>query len=142
MYTELTVNETHMSVKLKTNPLVQWSLTPVLRAHCPVYSRCFLGPTHLIQINGSCWSRETKYPGRWALRTRVEEYWFRLLANAGYTPQDNRADFGPIFPLPTILCNVPIIYRLFDQIFPWCEVCLARKNVGAAPIANRKYSTC
>ncbi len=29
--------------------------------------------------------------------------------NAGYTPQDNRADLGPISPLPTILGNVPII---------------------------------
>ncbi len=28
---------------------------------------------------------------------------------AGYTPQDNRADFGSIFPFPTILYNVPII---------------------------------
>ncbi len=28
---------------------------------------------------------------------------------AGYTPQDNRADFGRISPLPTILGNVPII---------------------------------
>ncbi len=28
---------------------------------------------------------------------------------AGYTPQNNRADFGPISPLPTILGNVPII---------------------------------
>ncbi len=27
----------------------------------------------------------------------------------GYTPQDNRADFGPISPLLTILGNVPII---------------------------------
>ncbi len=31
------------------------------------------------------------------------------LSNAGYTPQDNRADFGPISPLRTILGNVPII---------------------------------
>ncbi len=31
---------------------------------------------------------------------------------AGYTPQDNRADFGPISPLPTILGNVPIILVL------------------------------
>ncbi len=29
--------------------------------------------------------------------------------NAGYTAQDNRADFGPISSLPTILGNVPII---------------------------------
>ncbi len=29
--------------------------------------------------------------------------------NAGYTPQDNQPDFGPISPLPTILGNVPII---------------------------------
>ncbi len=27
----------------------------------------------------------------------------------GYTAQDNRADFGPISPLLTILGNVPII---------------------------------
>ncbi len=31
------------------------------------------------------------------------------LSNAGYTPQDNRADFGTITPLPTILGNVLII---------------------------------
>ncbi len=31
------------------------------------------------------------------------------LSNAGHTPQDNRADFGTISPLPTILGNVPII---------------------------------
>ncbi len=31
------------------------------------------------------------------------------LPYAGYTPQDNRADFGPISPLPTILGNVSII---------------------------------
>ncbi len=31
------------------------------------------------------------------------------LSNAGYTPQDNRADFGTISPLPTILDNVLII---------------------------------
>ncbi len=30
--------------------------------------------------------------------------------NAVYTPQDNRADFGPISPHPTILGNVPIIF--------------------------------
>ncbi len=30
-------------------------------------------------------------------------------SNAGYTPEDNRADFGAISPLPTILGNVPII---------------------------------
>ncbi len=28
---------------------------------------------------------------------------------AGYTPQDNQADFGLIYPLLTILGNVPII---------------------------------
>ncbi len=32
-----------------------------------------------------------------------------LYANAGYTPQDNRTDVGPISPLPAILGNVPII---------------------------------
>ncbi len=31
------------------------------------------------------------------------------LTNAGYKSQDNRADFGPISPLQTILGNVPII---------------------------------
>ncbi len=30
-------------------------------------------------------------------------------SNAGYTLQDNRADFGTIAPLLTILGNVPII---------------------------------
>ncbi len=45
--------------------------------------------------------------------------------NAGYTAQDNRADFGPISSLPTILGNVPIILvvlRLFYQIFQRYEV--------------------
>ncbi len=46
---------------------------------------------------------------------------------AGYTPQDNRADFGTISPLLIILGNVPIILvdlkRLSYQIFLWCEVC-------------------
>ncbi len=37
--------------------------------------------------------------------------------DAGYTPQDNRADFGPISPLPTILGNVPIILVLLKQRF-------------------------
>ncbi len=35
--------------------------------------------------------------------------WPDLDSYAGYTPQDNRADFGPISPLPSILGNVPII---------------------------------
>ncbi len=40
-------------------------------------------------------------------------------AYAGYTPQDNGADFGPISPLATILANVilvdlKIILRAFD----------------------------
>ncbi len=39
-----------------------------------------------------------------------------LQANAGYTPQDNRADFGPISPLPTILGNVPIIILVLKII--------------------------
>ncbi len=69
---------------------------------------------------------------------------------AGYTPQDNRADFGPISPLPTILGNVPIILVVLKMIlsdFPvvWGVLRViesAWKNVGGAPIANRKYSTC
>ncbi len=39
------------------------------------------------------------------------------LLNAGYTPQDNRADFGPISPLPTILGNIPIILVDLKIIF-------------------------
>ncbi len=35
---------------------------------------------------------------------------------AGYTPQDNRADFGPISPLPTILGNVLIILVVLKMI--------------------------
>ncbi len=38
------------------------------------------------------------------------------LSNAGCTPQDNRADFGPISPLPTILGNVPIILVVLKMI--------------------------
>ncbi len=40
-----------------------------------------------------------------------------FIPNAGYTPQDNRADFGPISPLPTILGNVPIILVVLKIIF-------------------------
>ncbi len=36
-------------------------------------------------------------------------YDINAASNAGYTPQDNRADFGLISPLLTILGNVPII---------------------------------
>ncbi len=69
--------------------------------------------------------------------------------NAGYTPQDNRADFGPISPLPTILGNVPInlvVLKIILSDFPvvWGVIRVtesAQKNVGGAPIANRKYST-
>lgn len=39
--------------------------------------------------------------------------------NAGYTPQDNRADnFGQISPLPTVLGNVPIISMVLQIILP------------------------
>ncbi len=61
------------------------------------------------------------------------------------TPQDNRADFGPIFPPPTVLGKVPIILVVL-KIFSDCSVVwgvlreteCARKNIGGAPIANRK----
>ncbi len=36
-------------------------------------------------------------------------YDINAASNAGYTPQYNRADFGLISPLLTILGNVPII---------------------------------
>ncbi len=63
---------------------------------------------------------------------------------AGYTPQDNRADFGPISPLPTILGNVPIILVVLKIIlsdFPvvWGLLRVtesARTNVGDAPVVN------
>ncbi len=32
----------------------------------------------------------------------------KTASNAGYTPQDNQADLGPISSRPTILGNVPI----------------------------------
>ncbi len=38
-------------------------------------------------------------------------------SHAGYTPQDNRADFGPISPLPTILGNVLIILVVLKIVF-------------------------
>ncbi len=73
---------------------------------------------------------------------------------AGYTPQDNRADFGPISPLSTILGNVPIVLVVlkiilcggWKVIFPvmWGVLKVtesAQKNVGGALIVNRKYST-
>ncbi len=73
-----------------------------------------------------------------------------IYCNAGYTPQDNRADFWPISPLPTILGNVPIILvdlKIILSDFPvvWGVLRVtesARKNVGGASIANHKYSTC
>ncbi len=50
-------------------------------------------------------------------------------AYAGYTPQDNGADFGPISPLATILANVILvdlyIYRsvyLFIFLLRVCRV--------------------
>ncbi len=63
-----------------------------------------------------------------------------------YTPQDNRADFGPISPLPTILGYVPIILVVLKIIlsdFPvvWGVLRVTeseRKNVGGGPIANHK----
>ncbi len=68
--------------------------------------------------------------------------------NAGYTPQDNRADFGLISPLATILGNVPIILVVIKMIFSNFSVVLGvlrvtkstRKNVGGAPITNCKYT--
>ncbi len=39
-----------------------------------------------------------------------------MVLYAGYTPQDNRADFGPISPVPTILGNVPIILGVLKLI--------------------------
>ncbi len=58
--------------------------------------------------------------------------------------QDNRADFGPISPLLTILGNVLIILVDLKIILSdFLEVCSvlrvtesARKNVGGTPIAN------
>jgi len=41
----------------------------------------------------------------------------RILAGKQNTPQDNRADFGPISPLPTILGNVPVILVDLKIIF-------------------------
>ncbi len=58
---------------------------------------------------------------------------------AGYT-QDNRADFGPISPLPTFLGNVPIILVVLKIIFSDFSVVWgvfrviesARKNIGSS----------
>jgi len=45
------------------------------------------------------------------------------VSNAGYTPQDNRADFGQISPLLTILGNVPIILMVLQIILRFfCSV--------------------
>ncbi len=60
---------------------------------------------------------------------------------AGYTPQDNRGDFGPISPLPTILGNVSIILVvlkiiLFDFPVVWGVLRVtdsARKRTAEAP---------
>ncbi len=68
------------------------------------------------------------------------------MSYAGYTPQDNRADFGPISPHPTIPGNVPIILvvlkiKLSDFPVVWGVLRVtesARKNVGSTPIANQK----
>ncbi len=61
--------------------------------------------------------------------------WIR---KAGYTPQDNQADFRLISPLPTILVNVPNIlvvlkFILSDFSVVWGVLSVtesARKNVG------------
>ncbi len=68
-------------------------------------------------------------------------------SNAGYTPQDNRADFGPISPLPTILGNyyrlsiILVVLKIIFSDFPvvWGVLRVtesAQKNVGGAPIRN------
>ncbi len=68
-------------------------------------------------------------------------------SNAGYTPQDNRADFGPISPLPTILGNyyrlsiILVVLKIIFSDFPvvWGVLRVtesAQKNVGGAPITN------
>jgi len=41
----------------------------------------------------------------------------RILAGKQNTPQDNRADFGPISPLPTTLGNVSVIFVDLKIIF-------------------------
>ncbi len=72
-------------------------------------------------------------------QTIVTIYSWIFIHYAGYTPQDNRADFGPISPLPTILGNVPIILVVLKIIlsdFPevWGVLRVtesARKNVKA-----------
>ncbi len=69
--------------------------------------------------------------------------------NAGYAPQDNRADFGQISAFPTILGNVPIILvdlKIILSDFPgvWGVLRVtesARKNVRGTTIENRIYST-
>jgi len=76
-------------------------------------------------------------------------YDINAASNAGYTPQNNRADFGKISPLLTILGNVPIILVdlkiiLSDFHVVWGVLGVtesAQKNVRGAPIANGKYST-
>ncbi len=68
----------------------------------------------------------------------------QVLSYAGYTPQDNRADFGLIFPLPTILGNLTIIsvdLKIISLDFPVCEVCvksdwICSEEVGGAQISN------
>ncbi len=70
---------------------------------------------------------------------------YYVVANAGYTLQDNRANFGAISRLPTILGNVPIILVVLKTIFSdfpvvWGVLRVtesARKNVRGSPIANR-----
>ncbi len=66
------------------------------------------------------------------------------IAQHYYAPQDNRADFGPISPLPTILVNVQfslVVLKIILSDFPvvWGVLRVtesARKNIGGAPIAK------
>ncbi len=67
-----------------------------------------------------------------------------MVLHAGYTAQDNRADFGPISPVPTILGNVLIILGVlklilsdFSMMWGVSRVTESiRKNVS--PIADQK----
>ncbi len=83
------------------------------------------------------------------LKAKLYFFFFLCVRYGGYTSQDNRADFGPISPLPTILGNVPII--LVDLKIIWSDFSVvwgvlrvtesARKNVRGAPMANCKHFT-
>ncbi len=92
------------------------------------------------RFTARCW-RQDFLTGNYTLKYN---YWVSSSTYAGYTPQDNRADFGPISPLPTILGNVLIILVVLKIILSDFPVVWGVKRICSEerrrirPIANHK----